>query len=30
VRLASPLRLPSEYYDAWKQLRVTFDKRLSQ
>lgn len=30
VRLASPFRLPSEYYDAWKQLKVTFDKRLSQ
>ncbi|HEX2764849.1 MAG TPA: TonB C-terminal domain-containing protein, partial [Allosphingosinicella sp.] len=30
VRLASPFRLPAEYYSAWKQLRVTFDKRLSQ
>jgi hypothetical protein len=30
VRLASPFRLPGEYYDAWKQLKVTFDKRLSQ
>jgi hypothetical protein len=30
VRLASPFRLPGEYYEAWKQLRVTFDKRLSQ
>jgi outer membrane biosynthesis protein TonB len=30
VRLASPFRLPAQYYDAWKQLRVTFDKRLSQ
>jgi outer membrane biosynthesis protein TonB len=30
VRLASPFRLPDQYYDAWKSLRVTFDKRLSQ
>jgi len=30
VRLASPFRLPAQYYDAWKSLRVTFDKRLSQ
>lgn len=30
VRLASPLRLPAQYYEAWKSLRVTFDKRLSQ
>jgi outer membrane biosynthesis protein TonB len=30
VRLASPFRLPDQFYDAWKQLRVTFDKRLSQ
>jgi outer membrane biosynthesis protein TonB len=30
VRLASPFRLPGEYYQAWKQLKVTFDKRLSQ
>lgn len=30
VRLAAPFRLPAEYYSAWKQLRVTFDKRLSQ
>lgn len=30
VRLASPFRLPAQYYQAWKQLRVTFDKRLSQ
>lgn len=30
VRLASPFRLPAEYYSAWKQIRVTFDKRLSQ
>jgi outer membrane biosynthesis protein TonB len=30
VRLASPFRLPPQYYEAWKSLRVTFDKRLSQ
>lgn len=30
IRLAAPFRLPAQYYDAWKQLRVTFDKRLSQ
>ena len=30
VRLASPFRLPAQYYDAWKSLNVTFDKRLSQ
>ncbi len=30
VRLASPFRLPAQYYDSWKSLRVTFDKRLSQ
>lgn len=30
VRLASPFRLPAQYYQAWKSLRVTFDKRLSQ
>jgi outer membrane biosynthesis protein TonB len=30
VRLAAPFRLPPEYYDAWKVIRPTFDKRLSQ
>jgi outer membrane biosynthesis protein TonB len=30
VRLAAPFSLPAQYYDAWKSLRVTFDKRLSQ
>jgi outer membrane biosynthesis protein TonB len=31
VRLASPFRLPSEYYEVWKQLSpIGFDKRLSQ
>jgi outer membrane biosynthesis protein TonB len=30
IRLAAPFRLPAQYYQAWKQIRVTFDKRLSQ
>jgi outer membrane biosynthesis protein TonB len=30
VRLAAPFKLPAQYYDAWKSLRVTCDKRLSQ
>lgn len=30
VRLAAPFKLPTEYYDAWKVIRPTFDKRLSQ
>jgi len=30
ARLASPFRLPAEYYEAWKVIRPTFDKRLSQ
>lgn len=30
VRLAVPFNLPAEYYDAWKVIRPTFDKRLSQ
>lgn len=30
VRLASPFRLPAQYYEAWKSLRFNFDKRLSQ
>ena len=31
ARLASPFRLPAEYYDAWKLLSpIGFDKRLSQ
>lgn len=30
VRLASPFKLPAQYYDAWKSLRFNFDKRLSQ
>jgi outer membrane biosynthesis protein TonB len=30
VMLASPFRLPPEHYDAWKQINVTLDLRLSQ
>ena len=30
AKLASPFRLPAEFYDAWKVIRPTFDKRLSQ
>jgi outer membrane biosynthesis protein TonB len=31
VRLASPFRLPAEYYDTWKFMSpIGFDKRLSQ
>ena len=31
ARLASPFKLPREYYDAWKLLSpIGFDKRLSQ
>lgn len=31
VKLASPFRLPPEYYDTWKTLcPIGFDKRLSQ
>lgn len=31
VRLASPFKLPAEFYDAWKLLSpIGFDKRLSQ
>jgi outer membrane biosynthesis protein TonB len=30
VMLASPFRLPADYYDAWKQMIVTVDKRLTQ
>jgi outer membrane biosynthesis protein TonB len=30
VMLASPFRLPAEYYDAWKQVTVTFDLGLSR
>jgi hypothetical protein len=30
VMLASPFRLPGEYYDAWKEINATLDLRLSQ
>jgi outer membrane biosynthesis protein TonB len=30
VMLASPFRLPGEYYDAWKEITATLDLRLSQ
>ena len=30
VMLASPFHLPAEFYDAWKQVTVTLDLRLSQ
>lgn len=30
VRLAAPFRLPAQYYEAWRSIKVTFDKRLSQ
>jgi hypothetical protein len=31
VRLASPFRLPAEYYDSWKLLSpIGFDRKLSQ
>jgi outer membrane biosynthesis protein TonB len=30
VRLAAPFKLPTEFYDAWKDIRPTFDRRLSQ
>ncbi len=28
VRLASPFRLPAQYYDGWKSVNVNFDWRL--
>jgi outer membrane biosynthesis protein TonB len=30
VMLASPFRLPPEYYETWKQITATLDLRLSQ
>lgn len=30
VRLAAPFKLPVEYYDAWREIRPSFDRRLSQ
>jgi hypothetical protein len=28
VRLAAPFNLPADFYDAWKVIRPTFDRRL--
>ncbi|TFI59982.1 cell envelope biogenesis protein TolA [Sphingomonas parva] len=28
IRLAAPFRLPAEYYEAWKVIQPTFDRRL--
>lgn len=28
VKLAAPFRLPAEYYEAWKRITPTFDRRL--
>ena len=30
VRLAAPFDLPEAYYDQWKVITPTFDRRLSQ
>ena len=30
VTLAAPFKLPAEYYEAWKEIDVTLDLRLSQ
>jgi outer membrane biosynthesis protein TonB len=30
VRLAAPFKLPPQLYDAWKDMKISFDKRLSQ
>lgn len=30
VRLAAPFKLPADFYDAWRDIRPTFDRRLSQ
>lgn len=30
VRLAAPFNLPERYYDVWREITPTFDKRLSQ
>jgi outer membrane biosynthesis protein TonB len=30
VMLASPFRLPAEFYDTWKQVTVTLDAKLSR
>jgi hypothetical protein len=28
VRTAAPFRLPAEFYDNWKLIKFSFDKRL--
>jgi outer membrane biosynthesis protein TonB len=30
VKRASPFNLPPKFYDAWKDMKIGFDKRLSQ
>lgn len=30
VRLAAPFKLPAEFYDSWREIRPSFDRRLSQ
>ncbi|WP_293880736.1 cell envelope biogenesis protein TolA [Sphingomonas sp.] len=30
VKLAAPFSLPAEYYDTWKNLEPSFDRKLSQ
>ncbi|MEJ7932894.1 cell envelope biogenesis protein TolA [Sphingobium sp. AN558] len=30
VRLASPFKLPPQFYEQWKDLKLGFDRRLSQ
>ena len=30
IQLAAPFKLPAEYYEAWKDIQVTLDLRLSQ
>jgi outer membrane biosynthesis protein TonB len=30
IRLAAPFKLPAQFYDAWKVITPTFDRRLSQ
>ncbi|TFI59983.1 hypothetical protein E2493_01650 [Sphingomonas parva] len=30
IRRAAPFRLPPQSYDAWKVIRLTFDRRLSK
>jgi hypothetical protein len=30
IRLAAPFKLPAQFYDKWKVVNSTFDRRLSQ